>query len=84
MAGGGEKGIKVEAEVSSVRVWMENRYLGTDVGYVHGYREAKLSLHVLSVVLENHTGCKVQESNRKQSVKCMICARYCECYEHCE
>lgn len=65
MAGGGEKGIKVEAEVSSVRVWMENRYLGTDVGYVHGYREAKLSLHVLSAVLETTLDAKFKKATEQ-------------------
>ena len=56
---------QVEAEVSSLRVWMENRYLGTGVGFVHGYREAKLSLHVLSVVLETTLDAKFKKATEQ-------------------
>ena len=45
-----------------MRVWMENRYLGTGVGYVHGYREAKFSLRVLHVVLETTLDAKVKKA----------------------
>ena len=48
-----------------MRVWMENRYLGTGVGYVPGYREAKFSLQVLSVALETTLDAKVKKATKQ-------------------
>lgn len=39
MASGEKKGVKVEAEVSSLSGWMKNVGLETHSGYVHGSEE---------------------------------------------
>lgn len=65
MAGRGEKGMKVEAEVSSLSAWRENRHLGTDVGCVHGCREARVSLHMLGAGLETTLDTKVKKAPKR-------------------
>ena len=63
VAGGGEKGIKVEAEVSRLSGWMENTGLETDFGYMHGRGEDdEFSMYVLSIVLEIILDAKVREN----------------------